>query len=100
MSYEQLSVNTLKSLLMLSSPSDNRHFNFDHNRRSQTFNSVFDRSNTMASPDSRSSSPTTNSPDALENISGPTRSGSMNNLSVNSDKKKKVRGFLKSIFNK
>ncbi|KAF9391069.1 hypothetical protein CPC16_004611 [Podila verticillata] len=100
MSYEQLSASALKSLLMLSS-SDNRHFNFDHNRRSQTFHSVLDKSNIMTGPDSRSSSPTTNSPDSpLDNLLSPTRSGSMNNFSVNSDKKKKVRGFLKSIFNK
>ncbi|KAG0358146.1 Ankyrin repeat domain-containing protein 46 [Podila minutissima] len=99
-SYEQLSANTLKSLLMLNTSGDNRQFTFDHNRRSQTFNSILvERSNT--SPDSRSSSPTTNSHDSLlETSSGPTRSGSMNNLNVNSDKKKKVRGFLKSIFNK
>ncbi|KAG0039881.1 hypothetical protein BGZ82_006286 [Podila clonocystis] len=99
-SYEQLSANTLKSLLMLNTSGDNRQFSFDHNRRSQTFNNILvERSNT--SLDSRSASPTTNSPDSpLETSSGPTRSGSMNNLSVHGDKKKKVRGFLKSIFNK
>ncbi|KAF9331352.1 Ankyrin repeat domain-containing protein 46 [Podila minutissima] len=99
-SYEQLSANTLKSLLMLNTSGDNRQFTFDHNRRSQTFNSILvERSNT--SPDLRSSSPTTNSHDSpLETSSGPARIGSMNNPNVNSDKKKKVRGFLKSIFNK
>ncbi|KAG0334659.1 hypothetical protein BG004_000319 [Podila humilis] len=124
-SNDQLSATTLKSLLMLNSNSSSSDTTTrsgsaieNNNRRSQPFTGLLGEkisqsfvgaSNGGGGNDSRSSSPTadlqratTHSHQSMENLSIPSRSGSMSSISNSNsgggDKKKKVRGFLKSIF--